>query len=610
MRLSHFNEWLRIFHSCLRRKPLSKKYDYRFNTSLINSSRVSVIKGNLTNTAGSNLVEICSNSDVFHLGLKQLRLLLLNDIGNPVNTVYQFKTTNETVQKTTKLTQWHIIAPLFINNVSTHCTKIAQNSQKELSYKYLVKLSSTRSEIDGSIHEEEVAWPDINKSLSCAGIGLPLNIYEKYKKLKVEFLNPLNNKILPIYIADEIMDMHKAIGLFPLLNEKHKTLVSDIDISASLVNKRHINEEMLRKMQSLIVKKLKYVGDNEVQNEQVINMQIRGYDDPITLSEFLKITRKYKNLWSYSDSKYRSCPADIIRNTILSKNFTIDQLTEELFKHFVAFNIMSLTWRLSEKLSASLENTKNNISMNDYKASDLFIQKMGTKVTNRSSWAPEEVEKIKFDYDNFLMSLYYYYCIIIAEMKMMKREFFRNQAGKPSRALIVYTVFFRILSESTFLKQLYPGLYDYLLLHCTKPHLKSEGSIENSLSDSANISRLLDLIKGTLEFESIIFNDIFDPYTLFLKNERTPNFENWKIIVLTKEMFDDYTSNLIKYNSKVFTQVVETMDKVSKFGYSNCISKKMIDKDTFIFLFRINNEDKVETKDMIDNILKTLEVKK
>ena len=199
-----------------------------------------------------------------------------------------------------------------------------------------------------------------------------------------------------------------------------------------------------------------------------------------------------------------------------------------------------------------------------------------------------------------------YQFLVIAEMKHYGTEFFNFEHPNKAPNVLKYLLILQtILKSNRLLSIIYPNLS--LMINDSFDSLPkfSFNSLPEDIDYISTGKRINAIIAEEIEYENYLFSDKFDG-SHNLGFEPVSRIEDWKIVIVLKQPLSRELKTIIKNNTRIWTQFVDTMEQLSKTGYSKCISKKMIDDKTFICLFKLNLGPKRPIEEIMKDTMKFL----
>ena len=219
----------------------------------------------------------------------------------------------------------------------------------------------------------------------------------------------------------------------------------------------------------------------------------------------------------------------------------------------------------------------------------------------------EELQSIRYNFNDFLRRLFEYQCLVIAEMKVQGEGVFidKRHPENPSRCYAVARLLMAILRSNPVIETLYPGLALYAenKLFTPQPYTANNLPYEKEQVFIEAKERFMNIVREMISFESKIFNDKFTTYRKMVSQIDSP-IKDWKIIILNKKPFTPEQIQILKYHSRIFTQFAYSFEEIDKISYSICVETKMIDEDTIIYLYKMNREKKSSLHNIVAHIMK------
>ncbi|AQZ10320.1 CBP2 (YHL038C) [Zygosaccharomyces parabailii] len=608
--------WVKFFFAGLRREANNTHYKYKGNISRI---RKASLKQNELALKDSNrvVIELTIDSELSKASLNQVREILLKDTQAPPDALLRIfrngrlprQGLNQNIHGWSRESQLfeHPIIPRYGLPLLRHGTN---KTDYTFNMNQTVKLSSK----DNKEILSRVLWPQTIFSRACRGIGVPSTTFNRlkqdYGENLPEFVNPSNKTVpLKIYPVDFDLEGCQAIGLFPSYIMAHRLVFKGLDLFAALTGSNLCGDRERKLMDQQITtsdcQKLARTEGVDVQaGDSNTALQVQG--NIRNLHHLRLLYRKYNKLWSKESHNDKSCPEDILRNVLLTRNITTIQLKEEFFKHFILFCVFSQAWRLDLKLN-DLGAFKNSSLIGiPWKPWDLYIwQKSKTLDTLPIPATLQELTDVKLEFDQFLSELFNYFSFITAEMKANADSFFTSGETVAPRAIATHHILRRILVKMQWVRRFYPNLQKYM-----KNNLKGAREVNHMqipvLSEDElqwySTNRLFAIIQQILELEHIVFHDkLSDLSKMSHKGPTT----DWKVVLLCNPPIEDEISRLLKFSTTISVQFVQTLDQVDDSLWV-CRERKMIDSDTFLYLYQTTNLEPLSKNDLINNIITKL----
>lgn len=613
----NISPWLSLLFSSIRRQSLDKKLHFKDNIVKLRDLSLKTCTDTLAKEPDLNKVPIYAARNIYSIQLPLLQKMLLTDIilsSKKPASALEFVRVDK-MSKTMKnrnIPNWELIAPLFMNPVSPTYREYKEDGDEgstryggiSFRLKQTIKLDGKGSK---PISLHKVIWPDVIYSYCCRGIGVT---EAKFNELDgfVKFINPSNGNRLPIFQVSFVPEGYDAVGLFPQFVEEHLKVFNETDQYKALI----LSEECLfkdaRRIKDLI--NGEYPSNDRKHTFDDDTPEFNG--DVLTLKKLYERTVSHKTLWSRRDAMDRRCPADIIRCVLLSNNATVSGIRSEYFKYHVLFNVYIHTLKLTGRLTMDLDG-KLWLGRMDWKSWDLHIWKQYLELNKREG--PSTIEGViesKQIFDNFIKELYYYQCITTSEMISKREQFFES-----SRSILTSLILLNILQHSKWVHLLYPGLS--LFMKMNLPPVM-DAILDNSLrfpegvaqeklfSEGAKLYKII----GTMQsLENECYQNDFSTIRP-IKIKDSTALKNWKMIIMTRVRLPKDITEVIKFNTRIYTQFVNTPEEVSQNAFTICVGKQMIDPDTFVYLFRLDSPEDLPSpprkliKDTITHLQRTI----
>lgn len=613
--------WTALFFASWRRQASANQYRYKDNIPRIRNAVLRQFNNELSKTNLNRTMVQCDRT-LFDSPLETMQDILIHDINAPSNACLKMERTGfAKVQKAKTppvISSWQNLAPIFIHPLDPLYDEEKQNGIKvknahvPFEFKQTIRLFSKDTKRELS----RVCWPDAIFSYSCNGIGVSS---ETYKELmdeegtgdsKPQFMNVSNDAPLKIFEVDFVPKDCDAIGLFPAFEVSHRALFTGLDLCVALIRCGLCEGEPKAKVERMVTtrRQQQETDVHEIENDKT-SADSSHQNDIQTLKELVDKSKDYQILWSRKRFKDKTCPGDIIRSTLATNDVTITQMKEEYFKHYVLFNIFSQALRLYHKVKKENMIPKNiSNARYEWQPCDLYIWQKFLEINSLEN--PSTVQEMidhKKKLDEFLIKLNSYYFSVLCEMKSANLAFFETNNATP-RIFAILKIFRDILLDCKAIKQYYPNLSYYAHEKLRNlPNFKDvPPEVERQDPKVQMGKRILAIIQHSIEFEHLLFADRFST-TELIQIEPLAPIENWKLVILTKDSFPPEVERLLKFNTRIYTQFVNDLDAVTRKSFSYCKSRKMIDENTFLFLYQLGKPEKFSREQLVTNILEKLE---
>ncbi|EJS43524.1 cbp2p [Saccharomyces arboricola H-6] len=621
--------WQTLFMASLRRQGSSSRYKYKSNIERITHRVFPHCKQVFKQTKPE--YEYCDlDGTIYNISLIDLRKLLLRDINAPGDHVLKIVRT-ELVKKNpnNRVQHWEQIAPIFDHPLSLYeeiLNDMDNNFQPSFEWQQLIKVRSK----DKKLNLQRIIWPKSIFANFCRGIGVRKSTYDRLLKQNNEevpvFVNPANAKPLPLFILTDDIAIGEldGIGIFPYFVEAHKAFfVTELDrlktkIASPLCN---LNERMRIKKASTgrLLENEKgqpFYPDVEAATGQVANSRIT------TLRRLLGSSVSNRILWSKQVNKDRTCPGDILRATVLSNDFSIQQLRNEFCKNFILYNIFTILQRNKKNIHTRPSKISISSFGFDWKIWDSYIWKQYQET--ESTEIPVDKTSLvnyKAKYDLFLQDLQTYSLLVISEMKWSQLSIFQNDEISLSRFEHIALILQTIMTKSRMIKIFQPNLFKFMQDDLESTFIESinftdsinetiDPSFANEqLSQSANA--LWKLANHLLLFEQKIYGEKFRVDRPIQLRSSTLS-KNYKVVVLDKQnAIPEKFKELLKFMTQMMTYFVGDLAEVELHGNMYCIDKKMLDKSTFMYLYELKHNEALKSipspkEKIVDNIIDIL----
>ncbi|QLL30368.1 hypothetical protein HG536_0A01850 [Torulaspora globosa] len=590
--------WRALFFGTFRRQPSSKNYRYKYVASKIKKLVLDTHTKGLTN-AKSELMVIRCDRQLFTSSIHKLREVILKDISGPPEACIKILQTGRTLRRDwgpTGVLSWQNIAPIFAHPLNPICA--TEGGDPSFEYRNTLRLSS-KDDREELLH---VRWADLTYSNSCRGVGVTKEKFSGLGK-DVEFVNPANGNLLRVYQVDEVPEGCDAIALFPAYVPSQRRYFTGLELCAALIRQSPCTREEQSKLEAHISSSLKNQNDTAVTPVAEHPLDETCF---VTLKQLMDATNKCKPLWSSGRDKDKTCPGDVIRCSLVSEKVDFSQLVEEYCKHYILFSLVSQALRMSRTVdqSASYESHKLEFS-----PMDTFVWQELQRINEIAP--PTTVSELigyKKQIDEFLELLSSYYFSIVSEMKASSRTYFRDGINVP-RAVPVLRVLLEVVCNCKGFKIFYPNLS----LYATKvlPEMPKLGEAKETVvaNEEANLtlgSKVLAMFKHIAQFENMMFYDKFSIAT-GLEIEPITSLKSWKIVIVSKSPLPVEIERALLFSSRVYTQCVRDLEHATLLQHATCEARRMIDEDTFMFLYRLQRPPKVDREQLANAIIEKLD---
>lgn len=587
--------WRALFFGAFRRQPTSKNYRYKYVAPKIKRM---VLNAHTRDLAGSQSesIDVRSDRQLFYSPVQKLREVILQDINGPkdarIDILRKSPVGKCRSDGPTGVLSWQNVAPIFAHPLNPICKTEGTDSTFE--YKTTLKLSSQ----DGQEKLSHVFWPSLAYSKSCQGVGVTR---EKYEDLTptVNFVNPSNGKLLPIFPVDEVPDGCDGIGLFPAFVTSQRQFFTGLELCAAVIRHSLCTAQEISDLEAHVSS---HLGNATTSSAE---LPLSETDYP-TLKKLMDASNKCKLLWSSGRENDKTCPGDIIRCSLASTKVDFSQLIEECCKHFILFSLVSQASRLKHALEEPASYLDKNF---DYSPMDSFVWQELLRVNETAlpTTVPEMIE-YKNEVDAFLELLSSYYFSIVAEMKSSTRTYLHD-GDKVPRAVPVMRTLQEVIRNCKGFHVFYPNLslYAAQLLPDNSGWSQLEAPALADEELKLNVGcKALTIFKHVTNFENLMYFDRFSLAT-GLEIEPVAPLRAWKIVILSKAPLPLEIERALIFNSRVYTQCVTDLEEVTLIKHATCEARKMIDQDTFVFLYKLQRPPKVDKEQMVDDIVGRLE---
>lgn len=603
--------WMAYFFASMRRQPRARKYQYVVNVPQIRQLKLQNTGKQLASNKGKIEISVNMNKDIFKIDVSQIQKLLVEDVRYTDNATFRLRNNKQDLDGK-PISNWEILASMLSNPIDPKYLERRYNDEGLINIPFRFK-HTIQMQVDNpdgtSASFNRVLWPDPIFSLSCRGIGLTPEMYKQLSNKNTKIINPANDGVLPIYEVNFIPKGYNVIGLFPQFIPQHKSIFQDIDFYSASIKARACLGKQNEIVKKLITTDYK---DNETETE-TSELFLSSKDSNIhnsrnTLEKLLDMANYDSKLWSTSIMTNKSCPGDIFRSALMAKNVNRTALRKEYMKNYVLFNFISLNLRIQEYLNS--HQNPNLGSEIQWKPWDRFIwnefQKLESNMMKENTI--EQLQELRYKFNNFLYRLFEYNCLVTAEMKVQGKKFFENNENNDiSRAMEVSLLSKTILTQCKEISTFYPGLALYIKKVFATANIdivhKMPVIEDPKIQEIGEV--IFNIIKEMIIFESEhIYSDKFNSHRRMVSEQSSP-LTDWKIVILHKKPLLNRYAEVIKYQSRIFTQFLTNLGDIDKIRYSKCICKTMIDENTFIYLYKMSREKRSSLSDIVADIMKT-----
>lgn len=588
--------WKALFFGTFRRQPTSKNYRYKYVAPKIKRQVLNTHTKGLTKTETDPIATRCDR-ELFTSSVQKIRELILQDIDGPQEACIKVIRTDLVTRAGKKnrlvgVLSWQNIAPIFAHPLNPICS--VESNDNDFEFRSTLRLNSEK----GAVILPNVHWPNVAYSNSCQGVGVRK---ERYGELKdTRFLNPSNGKLLPVLEMDGVPEGCDAVGLFPAYFPSHKQYFSGLELCAAVIRQHTCTDRERSNVEAHISSFSKPTHEANVVEQPLAES---GFE---TLKQVIDATTKYQLLWSSGQDKDKTCPGDIIRCSLVSKKVNPSQLMEEYCKHYILFSLISQAQRMYHTIDKTKSYQDKELR---YSPMDLFVWQESLEF-NQTPLPTSVTEMIQFKEktDRFLELLSSYYFSIVAEMKSSSRTYFGDTTSIP-RAVPVLKVLYAALKECKGIQAFYPNLSLYANKFVPEWPFVRDLKEPSLVGEEASLelgSKVLTMFKEVTEFENTIFYDRFNA-TQRLEIEPRASLKTWKIVILSKTPLPLEIERALVFNSRVYTQCVSDLEQATLMKHAICKVRKMIDQDTFVFLYQLQRPPEADKDKMVNAIVSKLE---
>lgn len=598
-------KWLPYYFASLRRQASAKRYQYKSNVPNIRQLKLQDAGKRLKNSQDQPAIPVFLKNDIFDNSLANIRKLLFEDVRRSNENV---RFGLDVMNKTGKLKDWQIISSIFQTPVDPNLldgdTFHAMATDKPLEIRHTIKLAALNDE-NGIDPFKNVLWPKLIFSYYCRGIGVTPTLYDKIANTGICAKKPLSDMQLPIFKVDFIPNGYDCIGLFPKFQKKHLEVFQEFDKFSALIESRLCDVHEINKIKKLVNADIgpETSSINFVDSDGKVSTNKR---EGSTLSDLVKTANFDSKLWSFASSKDRSCPGDILRSAIIANNPNRSAIRRDFLKHFVLFNTVSLTERLGQHLNTEGQIAEDIIQL--WKPWDYAMWYTFQQYISATPKIKEinDLKTLRAHFSRFLEALTQYSTLVTSEMKLTGSKFFTgDRENSLSRADMVFLLLSTILRNNKDIDLLYPAMSTFI---SKTIHDVGDGrsNLLPKFGDEENYVigiTLLKIVKELIKCESHVYKDNFTSYKNMV-SELGSSIGDWKVIVVYKGHLNEEYAKTIQYTTRIFTQFVNSLDDVDKVSYSKCVSKEMVNEDTFVYLYKMSRQPKSSTNDVLSEILK------
>lgn len=586
--------WRALFFGTFRRQPTSNNYRYKHASPKIKRAVLNNFTKELENKELQEIV-VQIDRQLYSAPVNKLREIIFRDATGPsraiIKTIRTDPTRSSKTLRNVAISSWQNIAPIFAHPLNPISEFKAKGTASSFEYTCSVSLTSK----DGQEKLSNVSWPDPLFSNSCQGLGVLKENFEPLSGTK--FLNPSDGRTLDVFIVDELPKGCNAIGLFPAYEPSHKRHFSGLQLCAAVIRHKLCTQEQRSAVEARITSSPqsdKNLGD--------LNALSLSETDFRSLKGLMDASSKSQSLWSHARDHDRTCPGDIIRCTLMSRKVDTNQLLDEFGKHFILYSLVSQALRIRQTVDKPITYKPSELSPID----QYVLQKLHELNELDTPASVSEMIQYKQDFDDFLTILSSYYFSIVAEMKSSSQNYFRD-GDKTPRAVTVFRVLHEILRNSKPFKMFNPNLSEYATRALPQSSLSNESLPLSNDEEELNVgAKALIMFKNITEFESEMYYDRLTTARP-LEIEPMASLKTWKIVILAKDPLPQAIERALVFNSRVYTQCVTDLAQATLIKFATCKVRKMIDEDTFLFLYQLQRPPKVDRDQMVDDILGKLE---
>lgn len=467
---------------------------------------------------------------------------------------------------------------------------------------------------------DRILWPPVVFSNSCRGIGVPSETYRQYSEKygtddKIpKLVHPLSgNPSLKLYPVDFVPHDFQAVGLFPSYAETHKKVFKGIDLFGALIKSRLCSESEIRLINQRITTKEKPASFTSVADLKGVDVDGHHGNDNLqvetdleNLNKWMNISKDYAPFWCTKNMPNKDIPADILRCLFLTRDITISQMKEEFCKHYILFSIFSQAWRIDRKFPQKNLNPPESSLKVPWKSWDLYICQRSQEIS--AIPIPNTVDEfsdVKLQFDHFLSEFFSYYALIVSEMKAEAEFFFQPTESHLPRTAPVRQVLRSVLLENQWVRALYPNLHAQMKNRFKWIHNSNYLAMPTATKmDETHLQsgkKLLTIVRILLELESESRPNRLGKRGGIYVDLKTPA-SKWKITIVNNCLTDPEVRRLLKFNTDIGLQLTQNLEYLRNEEGWSCQEKKMLDPDTYFYLYR-NEKEPESKKDLIDEII-------
>ncbi|CAR29391.1 hypothetical protein ZYGR_0AD00730 [Zygosaccharomyces rouxii] len=613
--------WSTLVFAAFKRRPENPVFGYKRNVIKMRNAHGKRIES-LLKKPDLHVVDLELDGTLETAHVSRIRELLLKDARAPTDSTLRIFRNGKVPKQGQKqeISDWKYSSLLFKNALNPKyglpLSKLNAHEDFLMNKTILLESESGEEKLD------RILWPSAVFSHSCRGIGIPTETYRQYREKygtddKIpKLVNPLpGDPFLKLYPVDFVPSDFQAVGLFPNYVETHKNVFKGFDLFGALVKSRLCTESEIKLINQRVITKEKPSSYTPSSDIDLKGVDVQDHRDSNNLqvetnlnnlNKWTKVSKDYQSFWSARGIPNKIIPADILRCLFLTKDITISQMKEEFCKHYILFSIFSQAWRIDRKFNNKDPNFSESSLDVPWRPWDLYILKRSQEISAIPiPTTLEEFSDVKLQFDQFLSEFFSYYALIVSEMKAETDSFFQPTESHLPRMVPVKQVLRNILLENQWVQTLYPNLHTHMKnrfqwIHSSN-YLAVPTTTEMDEKTRQSNEKLLTIVRIISELESESRQNQLGERGGIYVDLKTPA-SNWKIVIVNNSLTDPEVRRLLKFNSDLGLQFTQNLEYSRNEDGWSCQKKKMLDPDTYIYLY--HNEKHLESnKDLIDDII-------
>ncbi|SCW00903.1 LAFE_0D00672g1_1 [Lachancea fermentati] len=513
-----------------------------------------------------------------------------NQLHLPDTVSNEGKNLRKVAEGAAEIENWDVLSSLFKNRLDRYYGPYDEDFEKlygdtidfEASRLWCVndapyrEISLSAKSDSGDNVELRIYWPPLQYSVGCRGLGASSS---KCKELACKGISQLQNPVtgenMPILEFDHVPEGFDAIGLLPSKFQRHAKLFKTHSVAQAVLPFRSCTRSEMKHLETLSKDKLKHRAISKSGVKNLGHDQDTFKSTVSTMATLLGALKSGSLKTKKENNRGQMCSTDILRATILSGNITDSQLREEYAKISILYCIFQHLRRLTFNSKPSNELSDNAV----FKPWDTTIIRELLALNDlQKPGSVDEMFEVKGKFDSFLKKLHVYNCILVSEMKSQAKN---TSGNRRYRQLGMVSILNKVFVSCKWMTEVYPNLSFHL--HRTLEPIGFANTVGSN--DTASGDRVFLTVDSLLEMESIAYEELYRQP----KDSRVAASDwlrDFKIVLLTEENLSADTRRVLHFATKINTQICRDLREVSKVSFSECISKKLIDDSTYLYLYK------------------------